>query len=68
MAGGYPPGFWTALWALQQLFDVVEIGPTERTAIRGLEPLRLGHGAGFEFVHRDDPTAVGTLDIGHDTA
>jgi hypothetical protein len=28
----------------------------------------LGHRAGFEFVHRDDPTAVGTLDIGHDTA
>ena len=54
--------------ASEEVANVVDVGPTERTPIVGLEVVALGDRLRFEFVHCDTATTVGTRYLRHERA
>ncbi len=51
--------------ALEEVADLVEVAPTERTPVVRLEPRRLGDGSRLKFVHGDAAFALRAVELGH---
>ena len=55
-----------SIGASEEVANVVDVGPTERTPIVSLEVVALGDRPCFEFVHCDTATTVGTRYLRHE--